>query len=75
MLATNLFSVDYRGNRILVGLTSANIIIFILAKWYYIRRNQQKDNKWNKLSSSEKENYLSTTNETGTKKINIRFAH
>lgn len=66
---------DYRGNKILVALASANIVIFVLAKWYYIWRNQQKAKKWNRLSETEQENYLSTTKDTGTKKINIRFAH
>lgn len=69
------FHSDYRGNHILVGLVSANIVIFVLAKWYYIKRNQQKDKKWSKLVPSEQENYLSTTSDTGTKKINVRFAH
>ncbi|EXJ92391.1 hypothetical protein A1O3_00941 [Capronia epimyces CBS 606.96] len=64
----------YRGNRILVGLTSANIVLFVLAKLYYIKRNQQKEKKWRALSQSERDNYLTTTTDTGTKKLNIRFA-
>ncbi|KIX10472.1 uncharacterized protein Z518_01555 [Rhinocladiella mackenziei CBS 650.93] len=65
----------YRGNKILVGITSANIILFFLAKLYYIRRNRQKERKWNGLSQSEREQYLSATTDTGLKKLNIRFAH
>ncbi len=70
-----LINPDYRGNKILVGITSANIILFFLAKLYYIKRNQHKESKWNSLSDFERANYLSTTKDTGTKRLNIRFAH
>ncbi|KAK5271459.1 hypothetical protein LTR96_003284 [Exophiala xenobiotica] len=80
IVAVNVYRNDdkpyyYRGNKILVGITSANIILFFLAKLYYVKRNQQKERKWNSLSDFDRANYLSTTKETGTKRLNIRFAH
>lgn len=66
---------DYRGNKILVGLTAANIVLFLLAKLYYMKRNQQKEKRWMSLSDFDQANYLSTTRDTGTKRLNIRFAH
>ncbi|KAK5458230.1 hypothetical protein LTS15_004310 [Exophiala xenobiotica] len=80
IVAVNVYRNDdkpyyYRGNKILVGITSANIILFFLAKLYYVKRNQQKERKWNSLSDFDRANYLSTTKDTGTKRLNIRFAH
>lgn len=66
---------DYRGNRILVGLSSANIVLFCLAKLYYVKVNQRKDSKWNFLSDIEKSEYLAVTRDTGMKKRNVRFVH
>jgi hypothetical protein len=67
--------VDYRGNSILVGLSAANIVLFFLAKLYYIKRNQAKERAWNNLSEHEKINYLATTSDTGMKRLDVRFAH
>ncbi|KAL6242759.1 hypothetical protein RBB50_010405 [Rhinocladiella similis] len=80
IVAVNIYRNDdkpyyYRGNKILVGITSANIVLFYLAKWYYIKRNQQKDKQWKALSDFDQANYLSTTKDTGTKRLNVRFAH
>jgi hypothetical protein len=66
---------DYRGNKILVGLSSANIVLFYLAKLYYVKLNQHKDSKWNLLSDAQKSEYLAVTRDTGLKKRNVRFVH
>lgn len=70
----NSFS-DYTGNKVLLGLTSANIVIFVLAKLYYIKRNEAKERAWNKLSESEKSTYMETTTDTGSRRLNVRFVH
>ncbi|KAI1610260.1 major facilitator superfamily domain-containing protein [Exophiala viscosa] len=80
IVAVNVYRNDdkpyyYRGNKILVGLASANIVLFFLAKLYYIKRNQQKERQWRLLSDFDQANYLSTTKDTGTKRLDIRFAH
>jgi len=80
IVAVNIYQNDdkpyyYRGNKILVGLSSANIVLFILAKLYYVWRNQQKDKKWNALSDSQKADYLATTKDSGLKRLNVRFVH
>ncbi len=59
----------------LVGISTANIVLFFLAKVYYIKRNQQKDRKWNALSEDQKVEYIATTKDTGLKRLNIRFVH
>lgn len=59
----------------LLGLCSANIAIFVLAKLYYIKRNQAKEKRWNELSDSEKVTYMATTKDTGSRRLNVRFVH
>jgi hypothetical protein len=65
----------YRGNRVLVGLASANIVLFVLAKLYYKQRNKQKAKRWEKLSREEQENYFISTKDTGARRLNVMFAH
>lgn len=59
----------------LLGLCSANIAIFVLAKLYYVKRNQAKERGWNKLSESEKSTYMETTTDTGSRRLNVRYVH
>jgi hypothetical protein len=64
-----------RGNRVLVGINVANIFIYILTKLYYIWRNKQKEKQWSALSKDEQINYLETTKDSGSKRLDFRFAH
>lgn len=34
-----MLSVDYTANKGLIGLCVFNILLFVLAKWYYVWRN------------------------------------
>ncbi|KAK4448891.1 major facilitator superfamily domain-containing protein [Podospora aff. communis PSN243] len=64
-----------RGNRVLVGINVANIFIYISTKLYYIWRNKQKEKQWSALSKDEQLNYLETTKDSGSKRLDFRFAH
>ncbi|KAH8660742.1 major facilitator superfamily domain-containing protein [Tricladium varicosporioides] len=65
----------YHGNKVLLSIVSVNIILFVLAKLYYIKRNQMKDRVWTSLSEEEKTAYLATTKDTGSRRLNVRFVH
>ena len=67
--------VDRRGNKILLGICCGNIVLFYLAKLYYIRRNKARDAVWNALSPQEKFDYIATTKDEGAKRLDFRFAH
>lgn len=41
---------DRRGNKQLTAICASNIIIYLIAKGYYIWRNKQRDRAWNALS-------------------------
>lgn len=42
--------IDRRGNKQLVAICSANIVIYALVKLYYIWRNKKRDKEWNAMS-------------------------
>lgn len=42
--------IDRRGNRQLVAICAANIVIYALAKSYYIWRNKQRETEWNGMT-------------------------
>ncbi|KAH7148179.1 major facilitator superfamily domain-containing protein [Dactylonectria macrodidyma] len=64
-----------RGNKQITAICSANIVIYLLAKGYYIWRNKQRDRHWNALSKEERVHYLETTTDAGSKRKDFRFAH
>jgi len=70
-----LIPVDRRGNKILLGICCGNIVLFYLAKLYYIRRNKARDAVWNALTAQEKFDYIATTKDEGAKRLDFRFAH
>jgi len=80
IIASNVYQDDdkpyyRRGNRILVAITSYNIVLIILIKLYYIWRNKRRDKIWQAMSDDEKREYLETTKDEGNKRLDFRFAH
>ncbi|KAJ4317497.1 hypothetical protein N0V84_007325 [Fusarium piperis] len=64
-----------RGNKQLTAICASNIVVYLLAKGYYIWRNKQRDRAWNVLSKDEQIHYLETTTDAGSKRKDFRFAH
>jgi hypothetical protein len=52
-----------------------NIFLYLLVKTYYVRRNKQRDQKWNAMTESEQAEYLATTKDKGNKRLDFRFQH
>ncbi|RYP89208.1 hypothetical protein DL770_004506 [Monosporascus sp. CRB-9-2] len=65
----------YTGNRVLLGLTSFNILLFYMVKAFYLWRNRVRDRKWDAMSTEEQETYVLTTKDEGLKRLDFRFAH
>jgi len=63
-----------RGNRYLVAIASMKIFICLLAKGYYVWRNKRCDKIWNAMNVEEKQRYLETTADKGSKRLDFRFA-
>lgn len=67
---------DLRGNKILITICVFNLtILYPGTKLYYRWRNAQRDKIWNKMTSEEKSQYLSTTTDVGNRRLDFRFAH
>ncbi|KAK1250252.1 hypothetical protein MKX08_010255 [Trichoderma sp. CBMAI-0020] len=65
----------HRGNFNLFIINILGIVLFLLAKAYYIFRNKQRDKAWNNMSEQAKKEYSANKNIQGSKRLDFRFAH
>ncbi|KAK2741758.1 hypothetical protein FQN57_005502 [Myotisia sp. PD_48] len=63
------------GNKILIGITIYNIIVFLGSKYYYVWRNNSRTETWNKMTPQERDSYLIANKDRGNKRLDFRFAH
>ncbi|KAK4056236.1 hypothetical protein OIO90_002679 [Microbotryomycetes sp. JL221] len=80
IVASNIYREDdkpeyKRGNRILLGLASASIVLYAFTKVYYTARNSYKSRKWESLTADERAHYLATTTDEGNKRLDFKLAH
>lgn len=52
----------------LLGIVVADIIMFYLAKTWYVLRNKQRAKIWDSWTLEQKEHYLATTTDQGNKR-------
>lgn len=65
----------HRGNFNLFVINILGIVLFLLAKAYYVFRNKQRDKAWNTMSEQAKKEYAANQNIQGSKRLDFRFAH
>lgn len=80
IIASNIYRDDdkplyRRGNKILLGICSFNIVLFFLVKAFYIWRNRVREAKWNEMTKDEQDDYIVSTKDEGMKRLDFRFAH
>ncbi|KAI2630865.1 MFS general substrate transporter [Hypoxylon sp. NC1633] len=80
IIASNIYRDDdqplyRRGNRILLGITVFNIVLFYFVKAFYVWRNRLRDRRWNAMTKEEQESYVLTTKDEGMQRLDFRFAH
>ncbi|KAH7270799.1 major facilitator superfamily domain-containing protein [Fusarium redolens] len=78
--ASNIFREDdqplyRRGNRVILGITSVNIVLFYVVKAFYIWRNKVRDRRWNALTKEQQQDYMLNTTDEGQQRWDFRFAH
>ena len=76
---------NHSGNKVLIGITVFNIVFAIASKAYYMWRNSVREKKWNMMSTTEKEAYITSFNGAGggtvngarggNKRLDFRFIH
>jgi hypothetical protein len=64
-----------RGNTILFAVNIVAIVLFILTKLYYVRKNKQRDIIWNAMTEEERSEYIANTRIVGSGRLDFRFAH
>jgi hypothetical protein len=67
--------IDRRGNKILLGINVFNIFLLWAVKYYYVKRNESRDKRWNAMTREEQEEYIATTKDEGSKRLDFRFVH
>jgi hypothetical protein len=80
LIASNVYQPSdapyyHKGNRVLLGLISATIVAFWLAKAWYVLRNRHKAKIWDSWTTAEKDEYLRTTKDKGNRRLDFRFQH
>ncbi|KAF2036264.1 MFS general substrate transporter [Setomelanomma holmii] len=80
IIYSNIYRVDdkplyRRGNRVLVGICVLNIFLYAFSKGYYKWHNAQRDRIWDALTAEQKLDYLNTTTDQVSKRLDFRFAH
>ncbi|KAK3337616.1 major facilitator superfamily domain-containing protein [Cercophora scortea] len=79
IIAANIYRQDdapayHRGNSVLLTVVGLNITVYLSTKVYYTMRNRQRDRIWDRMSESERFEYLATTHDSGNKRLDFRFA-
>ncbi|GKZ69763.1 hypothetical protein AnigIFM50267_004988 [Aspergillus niger] len=80
IIGNNIYRADdkpkyHRGNSALIGINILAILLFIATKIYYIYRNKHRERVWNAMTEEERQDYLQNTRDTGSKRLDFRFAH
>ncbi|KAL2826894.1 major facilitator superfamily domain-containing protein [Aspergillus cavernicola] len=80
VIGNNVFRTDdapryKRGYSVLIGLNLLGICLFLGTKGYYVWRNRQRDRVWRGMSEEQREDYIKNSPETGSKRLDFRFAH
>ncbi|KAE8450784.1 hypothetical protein EG329_005697 [Mollisiaceae sp. DMI_Dod_QoI] len=80
IIAANIYQKDdapryERGNHILLSILILNIFLYLGTKVYYVKRNEYRDKTWAKMTEDERLEYLATTTDEGSKRLDFRFAH
>ncbi|PKY01098.1 permease of the major facilitator superfamily [Aspergillus campestris IBT 28561] len=64
-----------RGNSVLLALNLLGIVVFIGTKIYYVSRNRYRDRIWAAMTEEQRLDYSRNTTDTGSKRLDFRFAH
>lgn len=80
IIASNIYREDdaplyRRGNSVLLGISGWNLLLYVASKAYYVWRNRTRERRWNELSSEDKMEYLEAEEDSGSKRLDFRFAN
>jgi hypothetical protein len=65
----------HRGNSTLLWVNALSIVAFLGSKAYYVMRNRQKARVWNAMTREQQVEYMKTTKQQGSQRLDFRFVH
>lgn len=65
----------HRGNSTIFGINILAIVLYLVAKGYYLLKNHVRDRKWKAMSEEEQNDYIQNSKDEGNKRLDFRFAH
>ncbi|KAI0513278.1 major facilitator superfamily domain-containing protein [Xylaria bambusicola] len=79
VISSNIYRADdaplyRRGNTVLLGILSLNVVLYVIAKLYYVWRNRLRAQKWDSMTPEERLVYLSDHQDKGNKRLDFRLA-
>ncbi|RSH89722.1 hypothetical protein EHS25_001707 [Saitozyma podzolica] len=80
LIASNIYQPSdapyyHKGNRVLVGIVVANLVLYGLTKLWYIWRNHARAKIWDSWTLEQRDEYIRTTKDQGNKRLDFRFLH
>ena len=80
IIAANIFREDdapryRRGNGVLAGFCGLTIALYVFSRIYYQFRNKQKRSKWSAMTSEQQREYLDTTKDQGSQRLDFSFSY
>lgn len=78
IIGANIYRADdaplyRRGNSVIIGLVSWNLVLYAVAKVYYVWKNKSREKKWGAMESEEQLDYLEKNKDSGNKRLDFRF--
>lgn len=64
-----------RGNTALFAINILAIVLFLVAKAYYVWENKRREMIWNSMTEREKTDYVKDSKDHGSQRLDFRFAH
>lgn len=65
----------HAGNSVLFAFGLVMFPILIGTKLFYMYLNKRRDKIWSAMSQEERDNYITTTTDSGSSRLDFRFAH
>lgn len=80
IIGNNIYRADdepkyRRGNTVLLTINILGILLFLLTKAYYVYRNKERDRIWAAMTEEQRRDYLENSKDTGSRRLDFRFAH
>lgn len=64
-----------KGNSVLFGCAVGILPLLLFAKWFYVTINKKREQQWRQMTPEQQDDYIATTNDVGSRRLDFRFAN